>query len=224
MMSMKVYIVPRWSGNAHSDWYDWLGEQIQSKHGLDCTVLAMPNWDHPKVEEATEFLHQNVGQPDASTILIGHSVGCQAILRFLEAAIATDASTKVGGLLLVAGWFEVDEVWDDVLPWIENESLNYPALRQAIGYTKVILSDNDPFTSDYARNAELWKTRLDATVHTIPPKSAFQYHYCPRNLAGTTAHAGNLKNSGSCLMATTASIGYVLGLCLTDPTAQNFAR
>ena len=181
-MEKKIYVVPRWSGNEHSDWYDWFGERVQAEYSHAYTVLAMPHWNRPVVEEATEFLKAKMGTPDASTILIGHSVGCQAILRFLREAIATDPSIRVGGLLMVAGWFEVDEIWDDVIPWLDNEDLNYPALRQAIGHTKVILSDNDPFTADYEANAKLWTNRLNAEVTIYPQKAHFNTKIAPEIL------------------------------------------
>ncbi len=65
----------------------------------------------------------------------------------------------------MAGWFQVDNVWDSLKPWVETP-IDFQSVNSAIGSKGVtlILSENDQFTSKYAENAQLWKDRLNATV------------------------------------------------------------
>lgn len=44
-----------------------------------------------------------VGVPDEQTYFVGHSLGCQAIARYLE---SLSESIKVGGVVFVAGFFK----------------------------------------------------------------------------------------------------------------------
>ena len=46
-----------------------------------------------------------VEAPDKDTYFIGHSIGCQAILRYLE-----KINSPVGGALFVAGWFFLENI------------------------------------------------------------------------------------------------------------------
>ncbi|MBU1821830.1 MAG: alpha/beta hydrolase, partial [Bacteroidetes bacterium] len=98
---------------------------------------------------------------------------CLAILHYLEEIMSRNSDVKIGGLLLVAGWFDVDEPWDTAQPWLDNEDLSYGLFRKNILQKRVIVSDNDPFTSDYEANAVLWKDRLGAEVTLCPGKSHF---------------------------------------------------
>ncbi len=47
-------------------------------------VPAMPNTAEPKIETWVPFLEKLVGKPDKDTYLVGHSIGCQTILRYLD--------------------------------------------------------------------------------------------------------------------------------------------
>lgn len=185
-MSHTVYIVPRWSGNKHSDWYDWFDDQVSARFGATVTALDMPHWNAPAIEEATAFLVKQIPFLDESVLLVGHSVGCQAILRFLQKRKTENPAIRVGGVLLVAAWFGVDESWDTVMPWLDNENLDYPLLRDRISQKRVLVSDNDPFTSAYARNADLWRERLEAEVTICPQRAHFNQAIEPDVLAEFT--------------------------------------
>ena len=66
----------------------------------------MPNTNSPKIEKWVGFLEKNIKSADTDTYFIGHSIGCQTILRYLE---RLPESTKVGGVVFVAGWFNLKE-------------------------------------------------------------------------------------------------------------------
>jgi uncharacterized protein len=152
---MQTIIVPRWSGRPSSDWYPWLIAQLPH-----ISVLEMPTPDEPTIENwvgAVSSALLELEQP-AKTILVGHSVGCQAVLRALLAT-----KQPVAAVLLVAAWLDVDERWPSIVPWIEAP-LDLLAAQAYANQRHVLISDNDPFTSDWQGNRKLWHEAFAADV------------------------------------------------------------
>jgi len=61
----------------------------------------MPNPDTPNLDKWLSKLKEAIVDPDENTYLVGHSLGCIAILRFLE---SLDEDQKIGGVIFVAGF------------------------------------------------------------------------------------------------------------------------
>ena len=97
----KAYIVHRWDGGPESDWYPWLKNELEKK-GFIVYIPEMPNTQHPKIEEWLPHLKKIVGKWNENTLFVGHSVGCQAILRLMEGS-----DKKAGGVYLVAPWMKL---------------------------------------------------------------------------------------------------------------------
>jgi predicted alpha/beta hydrolase family esterase len=159
---MYLCIVPRWSGTSKDDWYPWLERELSDHTVIDAPLSPSP--DAPTIEACIASIEAAVDGLDlADTVLVGHSVGCQAQLRFLA---SRDPGTRVAGLVCVAGWWSVDEPWETIRPWIESP-LDASAVRRVAPTIRVLLSDNDPFTSDHQASAAAWRERLgaDVTIH-----------------------------------------------------------
>ncbi|OON68199.1 RBBP9/YdeN family alpha/beta hydrolase [Hymenobacter sp. CRA2] len=183
MLPVKhVYVVPRWGGNSSSDWYPWLKlqlEQTAAEDGVHYEVhlLDMPAWDVPTIDNAVSYLSEILPPPRLLTedvYLVGHSVGCLAILHYLAQVAEQVPAARVGGVLCVAGWFMVDSPWQDILNWM-NAPINFERARQAVPADKltVLLSDDDPYTSGYQQNEQLWVERLHAQVSILPGRQHF---------------------------------------------------
>lgn len=140
----KVFLVHRWSGNPEADWYPWVKQKLEEK-GFSVSALEMPNPDEPKIDEWVNFLSESVGQPDENTCFIGHSIGCQTIIRYLQ---SLDEKTKVAKAVLIAPWFNLNNLESE-----EEEKIAKPWIETPIEFEKVksktefvcIFSDNDPF-------------------------------------------------------------------------------
>ncbi|WP_338877174.1 alpha/beta hydrolase [Spirosoma sp. SC4-14] len=148
----------------YSDWYDWIDKEIQNRHGISIIRLKMPNWHQPNIAESAQYLFSQIDQLTPSTYFIAHSVGCQAVIRFLATKIETDPGLKIGGLLFVAAWINVVKSWSTLDPWLNNATLPYQAIANRSASRKVVISDNDPFTPDYKANETLWHDQLHADV------------------------------------------------------------
>ena len=94
----RVIIIHRWSGGPDDDWRPWLKIELEQR-GYEVANPEMPDTDTPVIKKWVDKLREVVGTPDADMYFIGHSIGCQAILRYLETI-----DTPVGGAVFVAGW------------------------------------------------------------------------------------------------------------------------
>ncbi len=110
-----------------------------------------------------------VGGAPEKTVLVGHSVGCRAALGAVE---RLPDGARLRGLVLVAAWWEVDEPWPSILPWQALEH-DVARIRSAVGRPVVLLSDDDPFTSDWRVNRDTWTERLDADARLHPGAKHF---------------------------------------------------
>jgi predicted alpha/beta hydrolase family esterase len=166
----RIVIVPRWSGHARVDWYPWIREQlVDAPQRVE--VVELPRPSAPVIDECVAALGSALGTDPAalgSTLLVGHSVGCQALMRYLASlgpVVRPNGPDGPGGptLLCVAGWWAVDSPWPTIEPWISTP-ISLPSLRANTNRIVVLLSDDDPFTADWRANQLLWEERLGAQV------------------------------------------------------------
>jgi len=161
----KVYLIHGWGGSDSSEgWFGWLKKQLKEK-GIDIVTFNMPNTNYPKIEEWVGFLGKNIKDIDKETYFIGHSIGCQTILRFLE---KLPKEIKVGGCIFIAGWFNLkesaytsEEEKEIARPWIETP-INLEKVKKHTQNFLAIFSDNDDCVP--LSDSELFKKRLDAEI------------------------------------------------------------
>lgn len=170
-MKKRVFIIHGWGGNPAEHWLPWLKSQLQQK-GYEVSVPAMPNTDKPIIKEWVEYLSVCVGELDEHTYFVGHSVGCQTILRYLE----TQAGKKAGGCVLVAAWFILQglETEDDeriAEPWMRNDN-DYKKIRGVTQNITVINSSNDDYGA-VEENKQLFEERLGANVIILENRGHF---------------------------------------------------
>lgn len=139
----RIFIIHRWSGGPGDDWRLWLKEQLEAK-GFEVFVPEMPDTDEPNVEKWVGYLAKIVGTPDKDTFFIGHSIGCQAILRYLE-----NIDTPIGGAVFVSGWFNLENLEDEeteniARPWIENP-VDPEKITAVLPKSTLLISSNDPY-------------------------------------------------------------------------------
>lgn len=169
---MKAIIVHRWDGTPQSDWYPWLKKELERK-GWKVTVPEMPNTAEPEMNSWVEHLRKVVGIPHEKTYFIGHSIGCQTIMRY-DAALPT--GVKVGGIILVAGWIklrnlESKEAEEIARPWLESP-INFEKVKEKTNHMTVFLSDNDKYV-DCKEHKHLFKEKLNAKIIVEKKKGHF---------------------------------------------------
>ncbi len=164
----RVFIIHGWGKHPEEGWYPWLKKELE-KNGFEVFVPAMPNTDEPKINEWVDFLSNLVGEPDENTYFVGHSIGCQAILRYLEKVM----NKKVGGAIFVSGWFNLSEYSfkEDPLneeesrniakPWLETP-INFEEVKKTTNNFVAIFSDSDPYVPIEDKN--IFKEKLGAEI------------------------------------------------------------
>jgi len=143
----RVIIVHQWMAGADGDWRPWLKAELE-KLGYKVLVPEMPDIDTPIIERWVGKLAEVVGIPDKDTYFVGHSIGCQTILRYLDSYRFKPLET-VGGAVFVAGWFNLENLEDEetvaiAKPWIETP-INLEKVKAVLPKSTLIISDNDPF-------------------------------------------------------------------------------
>lgn len=136
----RVIIVHCWSGTPDYCWYPWVKNELEAK-GFEVIVPAMPETDAPKLALWLPKLQEVVGEPDEDTYLVGHSIGCATINRYLE---QLPEGQKVGGVVLVAGF--TDNLGFDELKNFFETPLDLATIRERSvkGFVN-IHSDNDQY-------------------------------------------------------------------------------
>ena len=158
----KVHIIHGWDFKPESNWYPWLKKELEAE-GFEVIIPEMPKTEEPDIETWVNHLAEAVKDPGLGTYLVGHSIGCQAIMRYLE----TLDNIQIGGAVFVAGWFylknlEGEEIEKIAEPWL-NTPINLGNVKKAIGNLKVFLSDNDPYDC-LEENSKIFKEQLAAKV------------------------------------------------------------
>ncbi len=150
-MRERAFIIHGYLGYPTEAWLPWLKAMLE-KRGYQVWLPAMPHPDRPAIPEWIDFIGKLVGEPDAKTVMIAHSLGCEAVLHYLETL--GENAKSVGKTVLVASRFptgmspeEADRKieGDEILkPWL-TARVDPKSVRIAAGKCTVILSDNDPY-------------------------------------------------------------------------------
>ena len=126
----KIYMVHCWDGTKDDGWYPWLDEKINDKNNK-VIRFNMPNTENPKIEEWVSELDKQVDILNKNTYFIGHSIGCQTILRYLE----NKNVDKIGGILFVAPWLDLlpeaiedEDSYNTASPWIHT-NINFDKIK-----------------------------------------------------------------------------------------------
>jgi len=160
MMQKRVFIVHGWGGYPEEGWFPWLKQELETK-GFSVLIPAMPDSENPIIEKWVSYLADIVKKPDEQTYFVGHSIGCQTILRYLEKL----GDKKAGGAVFVAGWFNLtglsNEEQNIVRGWLETP-IDFNKVRQTTNNFVAIFSTNDPWVSLTEQN--IFKDKLRAKI------------------------------------------------------------
>jgi len=173
-MVKRVFIVHYWGGNPRSCWYPWLKKELEAK-GYKVIVPLMPDTENPKIDRWVAKLKSVVGKLDENTFFIGHSVGCQTILRYLESENKMgktrndkkiNDAKKIGGILFVAPWLTLSPAVMDskkeskiAKPWL-SKKIDFSKTTSTTKNITAIFSRRDPYVP--LENVKLFKELLNA--------------------------------------------------------------
>lgn len=170
----KVYIVHGWDGRPDEPLFLWFDKELSAK-GFVVERLVMPTPERPEINTWLNTLQEKV-KTDENTIFIAHSVGCQAVIRYLE---SLPEQTRIAGMVLLAPWMKLDqttieeegeEVIEISRPWMETP-IDFDKVKKMAGEVIAIFSDNDVFVELNQR--EFFEEKLGAEIITEHNKGHF---------------------------------------------------
>lgn len=161
-MKKRVFIIHRWLGNSQKDWYPWLKKELENR-GFQAYIPELPDTNNPRIYNWISAISEIVKNPDEETYFVGHSVGCQAIARYLE---TLPQAVKIGGVVFVAGFFKrliglepEDHTTAD--HWLKFP-IDLKKVKQHLSKSVAIFSDNDPWVP--LDNQDDFKEKLDSEI------------------------------------------------------------
>lgn len=178
-MQKTAIIIHGWEGNPNEAVLQWMKKELE-KSDFEVHVPEMPDTEEPKIVPWINKIKEVIPSPDENTFFIGHSVGAQGILRYLE-TLPKDA--KIGGAVFIAPWMELDkqtieeegeEVKEIAAPWVETP-INWDKIKTHSKNFICILSDNDYYVP--LTNKELFEENLGAKTIIEHNKG----HYVPND-------------------------------------------
>lgn len=165
----KIYLVHCWGGTSNDGWYPWIDRSL-SNTNTKVIRFDMPNTSKPVINEWLDKLDSVIDNLDENTYFIGHSIGCQTIMRYLE----TKEITKIGGILFIAPWFDLfkkavedEESYNTAYHWINNK-IDLEKVKKFTNNINCIFSDNDYFVS--LEQKDEFKNKLNAKTCVVKNK------------------------------------------------------
>jgi len=162
----KIYLIHGWGGGPESEsWFSWIKKELE-KRRFFVEIPKMPNPNHPKINEWVGFLEKDIKGVDKNTYFIGHSIGCQTIMRYLE---KLPEKNKIAGAIFVAGWFNLlESAYENpeeekliAKPWFETP-INFEKIKQHTNNFLAIFSDDDPCVP--LSDSKIFKEKLNAKI------------------------------------------------------------
>lgn len=163
-MQKRVFIVHGWDGYPEEGWFPWLKKKLEEKV-FEVIVPQLPQANEPRINNWVPALAAAVGEADAQTYFVGHSMGCQTIARYLE---SLPDGVKIGGAVFVAGFFkrladlEVDDIVRDVAREWLTAPLDLEKVKSHLTKSVAIFSDDDPYVS--MDNQDDYKNKLNSKI------------------------------------------------------------
>ncbi len=188
----KVIIVHGWGFTPEDNWYPWLkGELIE--RGFDVVVPEMSETLVPHITVWVDNLREAVENSSEDMILIGHSIGCQTIIRYLAETDRLNHFDKngrpiskadLGKVILVAGWFQLDrgvideeikkygQIVREVADEWEQTPIDFEKAKSNCADISVLLSSNEPYGC-VSENKKVFEEKLGATVTVLENSGHF---------------------------------------------------
>lgn len=167
-MGKTVYIVHGFTASSRSNWFPWLKERLEDE-AVGVVIPDMPGTTDPHLKPWLDMLHACAAQVDASTVFVGHSLGCVAILRYI-----LERDIIIRGVVLVSGFIGINPMQEqrEGLSEFVKSPLNVSQLKKLIPERVVITAKDDdivPVGATYhlAQQLDARLVELDKGGHFI---------------------------------------------------------
>ena len=163
-MAKRVIIIHGFQSEPMHGFRPWLKKELEAR-GFEVSIPAMPHPNEPRVEEWVAAIGREVGQ-GGDCVLLGHSLGCIAIIRYLERA-----DVNVKGVVLVAGFVGSLGGEFSILDEFFRAPIDEKRVKKACKKFIAIFSDNDPYVP--LEQARLIEKKLGAKTVVLHARGHF---------------------------------------------------
>lgn len=163
----RVFIIHGLGASPDSNWFSWLKDELEHV-GYEVEVPVMPNTNNPRTDSWISKISEVVGKADKDTYFVGHSLGCLAIVKYIE---TLPRDTQIGGAIFVAGFFFLSallsDIWSDYTireiyeDWSKHP-VDFNKVRSHLKSSIAIFSDNDPWVP--LENGDVFSNELNSKV------------------------------------------------------------
>ena len=169
----RAFLVHGWDGNPQNYWFPWLTKELETR-GFAVVAPQLPDALTPRIRPWVSTLSEIVGAVDEETFFVGHSMGCQTILRFLQ---TLPPDQVAGGAILVAGFTGkltglTEEEKLVARPW-EETPIDLNKVKGHVKHLAAVLSDNDPWVP-LESNRKIFAENLGAEIVVEHTKDHFE--------------------------------------------------
>lgn len=164
-MAKRAFIIHGWAGTAGSGWKGWIRKELEGR-GFEVFSPQMPNAESPRMAEWLETIHALVGKPGENDYFIGHSLGCIAVLRYIE---GLGEAGKIGGAVLVAGFS--DDLGIPELKGFFPKPFDFAKMRAHCRKFAAIHSDDDKYVA--LRYGDEFREKLGAALISLHSRGHF---------------------------------------------------
>jgi uncharacterized protein len=171
----RVFLIHGWGGSPKEPMHKWIKKNLEER-GFEVNVPNMPDSEKPKIQPWVNKIREVVGKTSVDDIFIGHSVGCQAVLRYIE---GLGKNEKIGKVILIAPWMHLDkqtieEEGEESIkiakPWVET-LINFNKIKTHCDKFICIFSNDDPYVP--LSNVDLFKKNINAEILILKNKGHF---------------------------------------------------
>ncbi len=152
----RVIIVHCWEGYPEYCWYPQTKKELEAV-GFKVEVPVMPDTNNPKLSLWLPKLQEVIGRSDEELCLVGHSLGCITIMRYLE---SLKDGERIGTVVFVAG-FTDDLDFKELVNFFETP-IDFRKIKSKANRFVAINSDDDPYVS--LKYGNILKDKLDAKL------------------------------------------------------------
>jgi len=165
MKMKKALIIHGWDGNPNEPLHQYLRSELKFL-GYEVNIPKMPNPAVPVIKDWVGKIKEVFDEE--TDLIIGHSIGCQAVLRFIE---TFDSNLSIPKVILIAPWMKLDmntieeegeEAIEIAKPWMETP-IDFNKIKRLVKSVVAIFSDNDMYVP--LDQVEYFKEKLGATIY-----------------------------------------------------------
>lgn len=172
----RVILSHCWTGYPEYAWYPYIKESLEQK-GFRVKIPTLPDTDFPDPTDWLTTLADEIGRPGKNVTLVGHSLGCAPVLRYLETA-----PQPVGNVILVA--CGTDGLGHEETAPFYKHPFDFERIRRNAKHFVAFYSDNDPmFAPTHFKHANLIFKQLAADIMILSGREHYTMSELPEVVA-----------------------------------------